>query len=85
MHEEKRRKKFVGQGLGVTPKSWLTPKSWMFFIVFDHANLRMHSLAEIHNGLITCILQNCSYENKVSFQNTHRTPGKETILWSTKL
>ena len=23
--EEKRRKKFVGQRLGVTPKSWLTP------------------------------------------------------------
>ena len=27
-HEEKRRKKFVGQWLRVTPKSWLTPKGW---------------------------------------------------------
>ena len=30
-HEEKRRKKFVGQPLGMTPKSWLTPKSWTKF------------------------------------------------------
>ena len=47
-HEEKRRKKFVGQRLGVTPKSWSTPKRWLliwnfvthfqvFLIVFDHA------------------------------------------------
>ena len=31
-HKEKRRKtkkKFVGQRLGVTPKSWLTPKRWL--------------------------------------------------------
>ena len=41
-HEEKRRNKFVGQRLGVTPKSWLTPKRWLliwsllFFVgVFD--------------------------------------------------
>ena len=27
--EEKRKKKFVGQRLGVTPKSWLTPKRWL--------------------------------------------------------
>ena len=42
-HEEKRRKKFVGQRLGVTPKSWLTPKRWLliwifvtFFFIFLH-------------------------------------------------
>ena len=49
-HEEKRKKKFVGQRLGVTPKSWLT---WFsnVFIVFDHANAwaSMHLLVEIHN------------------------------------
>ena len=28
-HEEKQRKKFVGQQLGVTPRSWLTPKRWL--------------------------------------------------------
>ena len=28
VYEEKQRKKFVGQRLGVTLKSWLTPKSW---------------------------------------------------------
>ena len=28
-YKEKQRKKFVGQGLGVTPKSWLTPKGWL--------------------------------------------------------
>ena len=28
-HEEKQWKKFVGQRLGVTTKSWLTPKSWL--------------------------------------------------------
>ena len=35
--DEKRRKKFVGQRLGVTPKSWLTPKCWLLiwnFAVF---------------------------------------------------
>ena len=26
-YEQKRGKNFVGQRLGVTPKSWLTPKS----------------------------------------------------------
>ena len=28
-HEEKQRKQFVGQRLGVIPKSWLTPKRWL--------------------------------------------------------
>ena len=35
--EEKRRKKFVGHRLGVTLKSWLTPKRWSLiwnFVVF---------------------------------------------------
>ena len=27
--KKKQRKKFVGQQLGVTPKSWLAPKSWL--------------------------------------------------------
>ena len=35
-YEEKWRKKFVGQQLGVTPKSWSTHFQ-MFLIVFDHA------------------------------------------------
>ena len=32
-------KKFVGQRLGVTPKNWLAPKSWLLilnFVVFDY-------------------------------------------------
>ena len=36
-HGEKWRKKFVGQRLGVTLKSWLTPKRWLLiwnFVVF---------------------------------------------------
>ena len=58
-HEEKRRKKFVGQPMGVTPKSWWKPKDWLliwnfvlFLIVFDHANAcaSMCSLVEIHNN-----------------------------------
>ena len=28
-HKEKRKKSFVGQQLGVTPKSWSTPNSWL--------------------------------------------------------
>ena len=37
-NKEKGRKKLVGQRLGVTPKSWLTPKRWWLiwnFVVFD--------------------------------------------------
>ena len=34
-HEEKQRKKFVGQSLGVTPKSWLTPKRMMKKVLFS--------------------------------------------------
>ena len=37
-HVVKLRKKFVGQRMGVTPKSWFTPKSWLLiwnFVVFD--------------------------------------------------
>ena len=56
-YKEKRRKKFVGQRLGVTPKSWLTDTLnlfthfQVFLIIFDHANAckSMQSLAEIHN------------------------------------
>ena len=35
-HKEKRRKIFVGQRLGVTPKSksWLTPKRWLLIWIF---------------------------------------------------
>ena len=33
-HEEKWGKKFVGQQLGVTPKSWLAPKSWLLIWIF---------------------------------------------------
>ena len=36
-NKEKRSKKFVGQRLGVTPNSWLTPKHWLLiwnFVVF---------------------------------------------------
>ena len=32
--EEKWRKKFVGQQLGVTPRSWLTPKRWLLIWYF---------------------------------------------------
>ena len=31
---EKWRKNFDGQGLGVTPKCWLTPKSWLLLTIF---------------------------------------------------
>ena len=37
-HEEKQRKKFVDQQLGVTPKSCLTPKGWFLswnFVLFS--------------------------------------------------
>ena len=36
-YEQKRRKKFVGKRLGVTPKSWLTPNSWLLiwnFVIY---------------------------------------------------
>ena len=36
---EKKDKKFVGWLLGVTPKSWLTPKRWLLIlnsVVFHH-------------------------------------------------
>ena len=36
-YEEKQRKQFVGQRLGVTPNRWLTPKHWLLiwnFVVF---------------------------------------------------
>ena len=42
VHEEKGRKKFVGQQLGLTPKSWLTPKSSLliwFFVILLYAHI----------------------------------------------
>ena len=43
--EEKRKKKFVGPRLRVTPKSWLTPKRWLLiwnFVVFSTCASRVH-------------------------------------------
>ena len=44
-HEEKQRKKFVGQQLWVTLKTWLSPKSWLviwnfvFFWMFFYMSI----------------------------------------------
>ena len=34
-YKEKRRKKFVGQRLGVTPKSWLLIWNFVVFVLFS--------------------------------------------------
>ena len=49
-HEEKQRKKFVGQRLEVSPKSWLTPKAGCSFgilLFFYH-----FSSCDLHEPLV---------------------------------
>ena len=41
-HEEKWRKKFVGQRLGVTPKSWLLIWNFVVFCSFFYMNAHVH-------------------------------------------
>ena len=52
-HKEQRRKKkkkFVGQRLGVTPKSWLTPKRWLLIWnlkPFAHFLLKLLNISSV--------------------------------------
>ena len=48
--EEKRRKQFVGQRLGVTPKSWLTPKCWLLIWNFEILLILIHIMQHPHLG-----------------------------------
>ena len=61
-HEEKRRKKFVGQPLGVTLKSSLTPKSWL--LIWKIVVLILF----LHNPLM-CVKPIFIYLKKVLFND----------------
>ena len=48
-HEEKQRKNFVGQPLGVSPKSWLTPKGWLLIWNYFTLDDCITSILNFHN------------------------------------
>ena len=53
-HERKRRKKIVGQRFGVTPRSWLSPKSWLLscnVVVFQSFSTRATYAHEAKSSL----------------------------------
>ena len=62
-HEEKQRKtkkKFVGQRLGVTPKSWLTPKRWLLIWNFLEKRTKKNKIkSEIIFKKVSSLLECC--------------------------
>ena len=68
-YKEKRRKKFIGQWLGVPPKSWLTPKRWLLicnFVVFVLFSTWTAHLNEVNvSEKLSCA--SCTHDEKDTF------------------
>ena len=72
-HEEKRRKKFVGQQLVVTPKGWLLVGNFVVFVLFStwvtHVHVQMFSEKHIfhHFTKFFIVFQPCERMRKHAF------------------